>query len=86
MNNRPKEAAYDDFIETIKESWTWQRLTDDECAVFIDDIMNHPSLRPSGTWSARWNFYQAVYGAFLYGLGYNGTGWREDEITVWRAL
>lgn len=85
MNNRPKEAAYDDFIEAIKESWTWQRMTDDECKIFIDEIMNHPALKPVGTWLQRWNFYQSVYSAYLLGLGYRGFHWREDQVTTWSA-
>ena len=41
MNNtkvKAKENAYTDWLETTFNSWTWERLTDDERKTFVDQM------------------------------------------------
>lgn len=71
-----KENAKSDFLKMIFKSWTWARLTDQEKVKFVDLISND-NYNISGNYLQRYNAYNFGYFAFLQGLGYKPTGWRE---------
>ena len=75
-----KENALEDYIEMIQESWTYDRMNDTEKQQCIDTLRTiRTTSALKGNYYARWNILQAVYGAYLSGLGYNGGSWRENE-------
>lgn len=80
-NNRPKEAALDDFIDVIMRSWTWGRMTGEERERFIDALERADRIHKviTGSYQKRRETCQALYNAFLLALGYSGGFWREDE-------
>jgi len=67
-----KENAVSDFLDMIRLSWTWEKLTNDEQTQFVNII---PEL--SGTYLQRYDTLQFMYHAYLAGLGYKPVGWRE---------
>lgn len=85
MENTPnKKQAVCDFMQMIYESWTYGRMTDAEKAQWdkaVEFAQEQGMIR--GTYRARWSIMQAIYNAFLCGLGYDGGLWREpnrDEV------
>lgn len=77
---RSKESAFSEYITVIKQSWTWDRLTEQErerCMNAMNWVRDQNILR--GNFEARWDILQAVYSAFLDGVGYKPIGWREDS-------
>lgn len=62
------------YFDMIVHSWTWDRMTLDERNRFVDSF--DPSMITGGE-STRYRSMQAIYAAFLAGLGYDGPGWRE---------
>ena len=66
-----------DFFETvIIYSWTWKRLTDEEQYKFLNlPVWEHIK----GTKKQRLEIFNSIYHAFLVGLGYKSSGWRETE-------
>lgn len=83
MNNRPKEAAYDDFIETMMNCWTYQRLTSEEKERLFQVLESDMIQRIKGSYANRINQLNAVYFAFLMALNYEPVGWRENQVTTW---
>lgn len=77
---RIKENAINDFYNMILNSWTYNRLTKTEKNNF-NETMNHTKTKKAlkGTYEQRWEILQAIYGAFLYGCGYDGPNWRESD-------
>lgn len=74
-----KENALNDFMNMIRQSWTWARLTDEERGKFIDYTHGcRGSAVIRGTYKQRWDAMNALYGMFLEGLGYRWSGWREE--------
>lgn len=74
------ENALDNFIEMTKNSWTYERMTPKEKERLIDmfcDIRTRKALK--GTYDHRWDILQALYNAYLQGIGYNGGNWREER-------
>ena len=79
MTNRNKEDAVNDFLEMIYESWTYNRLTEDEKYRFDKAVTFCTEIGDvKGTWKQRWSIMQMVYEAFLDGVGYDGPNWREE--------
>jgi hypothetical protein len=74
-----KENAYFDFVEMIKKSWTYGRLTDQERERLFEALSRAHIF---GTWVQRWEILNDVYFAFLTALGYKPIGWREPENTT----
>lgn len=76
-----KENAVFEFIKMIRASWTYDRMTTEEkrrVESVISGNITADGLR--GTFSQRWNTLNAIYDAFLCGLGYTGGAqWREPE-------
>lgn len=73
-----KEETIKEFIEIVKESWTYSRLTEKEKENLIEtfySVETENCLR--GTFTQRWEILQAIYNSFLKALDYNLTNWRE---------
>ena len=80
--NKPKENAYSDWFDMIFKSWTWDRLTEKERAVFVDQMdswCNHRGLL-IGTYKQRWEILNELYHIYLTGIGYDSFDWRETEV------
>lgn len=75
--NKPKEQAQADYITMIRNSWTFQRMTQKEQEKAIKALHCPDMLQ--GSYKQRWYTLEAVYRAFLLGIGYDGTYWREPE-------
>lgn len=78
---RQKENAFSDYIQVIKQSWTWNRMTEEEQKRFLDMVIQeyNRNLVIVGTYQHRNRVLNAIYGAYLSGLGYCGGDWREPE-------
>lgn len=78
--NKNKENTLQDFYNMILNSWTYNKLTKEEINKF-DELMEHTRTQDAlkGTYNQRWEILQAIYGAFLYGCGYNGPRWRDED-------
>lgn len=62
-----KEQAVKDYIEVIKKSWSWERLTEKEKVIFLD-YLNLPSYLPQGTYDQAWKTAQNYYMFYLHGI------------------
>ena len=81
---KDKNNAVIDFFETVKNSWTYQKMTPTEQkhlrnALMFADCQN----LVSGTYLQRHKQCNAIYTAFLYALDYDEYhgSWRETEET-----
>ena len=73
-----KENATRDYLELIKDSWTFDRLTSGEISQLYKSIQWAESQGIiKGTYRQRWDILQAIYRAFLNALDYHPTQWRE---------
>ena len=84
VEREPKENAYSNWLEMIKESWTWKRLTEDEQTKFVQELENFCGELSSiqilkGTYDQRWSLLNVLYSFYLDGLGYQPNNWREEE-------
>lgn len=75
--NKPKEQAQADFIAMTRNSWTFQRMTQEEQDTAIQALLCSEMLK--GSYKQRYSALNAVYRAFLLGIGYDGPQWRESE-------
>lgn len=75
---RNKEEAKAVYIENIKHSWTFERMTPQEKERCID-LFACEYEGIVGSFKQRWRIYNAMYHCFLVGLGYDGFNWRETE-------
>ena len=71
-----KERAKADFIKMILDSWTFSRLTEQERGRLAEAL---DVVRPGGTYEKRIEHLHDIYHAFLLGVGYTPTGWRETD-------
>lgn len=71
-----ENAVYNYFNTIIVKSGTWERLTDDERERFKTCI---DFSRIKGNQRQRVEVLNMVYSAFLHGVGYTPTGWRETD-------
>jgi hypothetical protein len=72
-----KENALADFKKLIYQSWTYEKLTREEknqLFKLFEDIRTTQALK--GTYYQRWGILQAIYKAFLLGVGYDSFDWR----------
>lgn len=73
-----KGIAINNFIDMIRQSWTYAKMTIEEqkrCLDLFYDIRTQKALK--GNYNQRWDTLQALYGAYLKGLGYSDFNWRE---------
>ena len=80
MKNQEREAIRRDYFERVtSNSWTWERLTEEEKARCEEALFFYPI---QGETRARViEQFHAVYLSFLIALGYGGRTfkpWRED--------
>lgn len=69
-----------DFSRMIENSWTFNRMTNEEKANLWKTLHQANSMNAiKGAYKTRWCILQAIYRAFLSGLGYNGANWRSRE-------
>ena len=76
MADETRNAVFDYFNSVISHSWTWERLTDEEKERFKTCI---DFGRIGGSKRQRIEVLNMVYGAFLHGIGYTPTNWRETD-------
>lgn len=77
-------TVFDKFMEMIKQSWTWARLTDDErfrVSDLLEHCYNYKKLL-SRSESKQYEMLHLIYNAFLEGCGYQPFGWREDKVSI----
>ena len=73
-----RENAVHAFKETIKTSWTYERLTEEEIKRLehcIDWAEQQNAIK--GTYQQRFETLDAIYYTFLVALGYKNYKWRE---------
>lgn len=76
--NERRAAALDRFIPIMRNSWTYDRLTEDERQRITDRITRRAAVM-LGDENHMYAELQAFYSAFLDGTGYTWKGWREPE-------
>ena len=76
---KPKEKAFPDFMEMTCNSWTYQRMTEEEKTLCEKALRSAASLDIKGSYSQRYGALNGVYYAFLLGIGYTGALWREPH-------
>ena len=76
-----KEQAAADFLEMIRGSWTYERLTEDEASQlerFLEELASPDGERAvRGSYKDRWRELNNVYHAFLLGCGMRGGKFRD---------
>lgn len=78
-----KEKALYNFIETIKNAWTYERMTEQEkrqLEQVFERLRNGNTLR--GNYKQRIETLNDIYYAFLLGLNYTGYNWRENGANI----
>lgn len=68
---RKKENTINSFMEILKKSWTWGKLTEEEKARFCAFVRNEKIRGKKALY--------AHYKVFLSGCGYKPIGWRCNE-------
>ena len=64
----------EEFYESLTQSWTWERLTEEEKRKFNNmNVLD----RLKGTNNQRIDSLNLIYHAFLLGLGYDNPNWRD---------
>lgn len=75
-----KDFVFTDFLEMIKKSWTYEKLTEEEKGKINCILLDsRTSENIKGNYNQRWKALNALYYAFLIALDYTPTGWREEE-------
>ena len=75
-----KENVITDFNNMIINSWTYLKLTKEEKDNWNKVLMDYRTKKClKGTYNARWEILQAIYGTYLITLGYNGFEWRDNK-------
>lgn len=78
-----KNFVFTDFLETIKKSWTYEKLTEEEKGKLHQILLDYRTTdNIKGNYQQRWNALNALYFAFLTALDYTPTGWRENDEEV----
>ena len=80
---KDKNLAKQKYLEMIKQSWTWAKLTEQEKEKF-SELLEHPcsSVVIRGNYDQRWEACEALYHTYLEGLGYKPLDWRDSQPTV----
>ena len=75
---KTKENAIILFDEMIKQSWTYAKMTKEEqekwLQVLYDTSRTENCLK--GNFYQRWDILNAIYSAYLIGIGYTDFNWR----------
>lgn len=83
MREKTKENAIHNYIIMTLDSWTYDRMTEDEKKRCIDALKY---AKVAGAYNTRWEILHSIYYAFLQGLGYTGVTWREPATTEEKPL
>lgn len=83
MNTQKKtiaEEAWEDFAATIRCSWTYERLTDEEREE-VEDLLDQARMGKilGGEYTRCCKQMSIIYRAYLWGLGF-----RRDTSVDWR--
>ena len=80
---KDKNLAKQEYLEMIKKSWTWAKLTEKEREKF-SELLEHPcsAIVIRGNYDQRWEACEALYHTYLEGLGYTPLEWRETQPIV----
>lgn len=80
---KDKNLAKQEYLEMIKKSWTWAKLTEKEREKF-SELLEHPcsAVVIRGNYNQRWEACEALYHTYLEGLGYKPLDWRDNQPTV----
>ena len=72
-----KNNVFIDYLEMIRNSWTYDRMTQEEKEK-IKELLTSGRIKEDikGTYQQRWQALNALYYAFLIGIGYNNFDWR----------
>lgn len=74
-----KENAWNDFLEIVKNSWTFKKMAKEEKERWNNTIENIRIINNlKGNYKQRIEFLNCIYFAYLDGLGYSGFDWREQ--------
>ena len=78
---KDKEQARKDFAKMIENSWTYNRMTEQEKADCMELLLRSNQTAIKGSYEQRREILYAVYTGFLAGLGYfrNPVTWREEN-------
>ena len=77
---KDKDSVIIDFNNMILKSWTYEKMNREEKENWnkvLTNVRIEKCLR--GSYYARWNILQAIYHAYLIGLGHTDFNWREVE-------
>lgn len=75
-----KEKVFVEFKEMIINSWTYNRMTNEEQNKFFEHLTWERAQKIiKGTYAQRWNILNELYHCYLLGLGYDGFNWREKQ-------
>lgn len=75
---KDKNRVMSDFDDMIKNSWTYDKMTKEEKDKWVDVFTSVRTCDAiNGTYEQRWKILQAIYGAYLNGIGYDNFSWRE---------
>lgn len=78
---KQKELAVAECVEVLSKSWPWARLTDDERKRFVECAYDAERCGAIfGDYRHRWHIVMWLWHAFLEGLNYTATGWRETHV------
>lgn len=73
-----KDNTLDLYIDMIKNSWTYDRMTNKEKSNIIDIFYSAQTLNTlKYTKNHKWEILQAIYNSYLIGIGYTDYKWRE---------
>ena len=74
---KDKNNVIDDYNKMIMFSWTYEKMTNDEKNRW-NDILNHTRISKClrGNYDSRWDILNAIYHAYLIGIGYTDFKWR----------
>lgn len=80
MTYKEKSLALEEFIKSMKQSWTYERMTSEEQTEVEEVLRDEYTLTETaivGNFEQRWRVCNAIYHAYLMGLGYhNDPNWR----------
>ena len=76
-----KENVIEKFDEMIKNSWTYNKMTIEEKSKWNNILYSEYPTRDclKGNYNQRWKVLNALYRAYLIGIGYTDFNWRETE-------
>lgn len=75
-----KDNVLVNFEEMIRNSWTYGKMTQKEKENW-EHVLYHNMTNNclKGNYKQRWCILQAIYYAYLIGIGYDNFNWREDK-------